>query len=169
MQSKDFNRTIDIRIKDVEQNSFEQICTKPSENSWSLAQVCVHLIDSANYFLEQVAICVSNNENANEEMAPNAKTMFLNNEFPNDVIEEPSSNDNTRQPDAKEEVLNSFAKIKEAISYSETQISKSIFKGKTKHPGLKYFSANEWLQFADMHFRHHLRQNNRIKTFLKLK
>ena len=65
-------------------------------------------------------------------------------------------------------ILSSFAKIKVAIKYSEVQISNSMFKGKTKHPGLNYFNANEWLQFAEMHFRHHLRQNNRIKTFLKL-
>ena len=27
--------------------------------------------------------------------------------------------------------------------------------GKTKHPGLNYFTAKEWLQFAEMHLRHH--------------
>jgi hypothetical protein len=33
---------------------------------------------------------------------------------------------------------------------------------KNKHPGLDYFNANEWLQFAEMHLRHHLRQKKRI-------
>ena len=42
------------------------------------------------------------------------------------------------------------------------------YKGKTKHPGLGYFSAEEWLQFAEMHFRHHLRQKKRIDEFLKM-
>lgn len=168
MICEDFKNTIDIWIKDVKQNSFKQLCVKPSQNSWSLGQVCVHLIDATNYFLEQIAICVSNNENANQEMLPNAKTMFLNNAFPNEVIEGPASNDDTCQPNSKKKILSSFAKIKVAIVYSEVQISNSMFKGKTKHPGLNYFNANEWLQFAEMHFRHHLRQNNRIKTFLKL-
>jgi hypothetical protein len=48
-----------------------------------------------------------------------------------------------------------------------TLISESQFNGKTKHPGLGYFSAKEWLQFANMHFRHHLRQKKRIDVFLK--
>lgn len=51
----------------------------------------------------------------------------------------------------------------------EMLISKSPFKGKTKHPGLDYFSAIEWLQFAEMHLRHHLRQKKRIDHFLKIR
>ncbi|MDB5279911.1 MAG: DinB family protein [Ferruginibacter sp.] len=47
------------------------------------------------------------------------------------------------------------------------RIAASKFKGKTKHPGLDYFSATEWLQFVDIHFRHHLRQKKRIDDFLK--
>lgn len=168
MTSEDIKNTIDIWVKDIEQYSFEQLCTKPSRNSWSLGQVCIHLIDSTNYFLEQIAICLSNNENASEEMTENAKTMFLNNEFPNDLIEGPSSNNNTSQPISKEEILSSLAKIRETIIYYETQIINSKFYGKTKHPGLNYFNAIEWLQFTEMHHRHHLRQRDRIKTCLKL-
>jgi len=44
-------------------------------------------------------------------------------------------------------------------------ISKSNHKGKTKHPGLNYFSADEWFRFAEMHFRHHERQKKRIDDF----
>jgi hypothetical protein len=39
-------------------------------------------------------------------------------------------------------------------------------KGKTRHPGLLYFSAPEWLQFAEMHLRHHFLQKQRIDAFL---
>jgi hypothetical protein len=37
----------------------------------------------------------------------------------------------------------------------------------TQHPGLYHFSANEWYQFAEMHFRHHVRQKKRIDDYLK--
>lgn len=168
MISEEIINTIEVWIKDVEQYSFEQICAKPSQNSWSLGQVCVHLIENTLYFLEQISICLSNNENATEEMTESAKTMFFNNEFPNDLIEGPPSNDNTCQPNSKDEILSSFAKIKESLIYCETQILNSMCYGKTKHPGLYYFNAIEWLQFIEMHFRHHLRQRDRIKSFLKL-
>ncbi|WP_131694803.1 hypothetical protein [Dyadobacter tibetensis] len=94
--------------------------------------------------------------------------MFVNNEFPNELIEGPPSNNYTPQPDSKEVVLSSLANIKERIINSETQISNSRYNGKTKHPGLNYFNASEWLPFIDMHFRHHLRQRDRIKTSIKL-
>ena len=168
MNSDGFINAIDIWIKDVDHLNFETLCEKPSPNSWSLGQVCVHLIDATNYFLEQALICSSNNENTNEKMKPNAKAMFHNNEFPNEHIEGPPTNNFTLQPKSKEEILSSFAQIKESIVQLEGQILESTYKGKTKHPGLDYFSACEWLQFAEMHFRHHFRQRDRIKAFLKI-
>jgi hypothetical protein len=47
-------------------------------------------------------------------------------------------------------------------------ITQSPYKGKTKHPGLHYFNADEWLQFADMHFRHHVKQKKKIDDFLRI-
>ncbi|MEJ7682628.1 MAG: hypothetical protein WKG06_33180 [Segetibacter sp.] len=58
------------------------MCAKPSPNSWSLGQVYMHLIDDTNYYIEQIKICVSTNDNVIEEASPGAKTMFLNNDFP---------------------------------------------------------------------------------------
>lgn len=58
--------------------------------------------------------------------------------------------------------------LKDEINKVEILISKSSFKGKTKHPGLGYFNASEWLRFAEMHFRHHLKQKKRIDDFLKI-
>ncbi len=168
MISADFRKTIDIWIKDIDELSFEQLCKKPAQNSWSLGQVCMHLTAATDYFLEQAGICLSNNENCKETMKPNAKAMFRDKEFPNERIEGPPSNNFTPQPTSKEEILSSFAKIKESIVQLEDQVLTSTYKGKTKHLGLDYFSATEWLQFAEMHFRHHFRQRDRIKAFLKI-
>jgi len=165
--SKDFIHTIDIWIKALEQNDFVQLCAKPSPNSWSLGQVCIHLIDATNYYLEQLNICLSTNDHAMEEMSPHAKTMFHNNEFPDEVIEGPTTNAGTPQPESKEELMRCLIKLREEINTTEILISPSPFRGKTKHPWLNYFNALEWFQFAEMHFRHHLRQKKRIDEFLK--
>jgi hypothetical protein len=45
--------------------------------------------------------------------------------------------------------------------------SQSSFKGKAKHPGLVYFSAIEWYQFAEMHFRHHFWQKKKPDALQK--
>lgn len=168
MPIENFNHTMDIWLKDLEQTSFDRICAKPSKDSWSLGQVCMHLIHETSYYLEQIKICLSTDDNAMKEMSPNAKIMFRNNDFPNKLIEGPSTNSNTAQPYSKEQLISDLMNLKEQINIAQTLISTSSSKGKTKHPGLNYFNANEWLQFAEMHFRHHLRQKKRIEDFLKV-
>jgi hypothetical protein len=164
----DFNRTVDIWIHTIQQYNFEHLCTQPAANVWSVGQVCMHLINDTNWFIEQIRICVSNNNNANETMSPFAQTMFLNNSFPNERLTNPA-NANVPQPISKEILLQLFIHLKKDMNDAATQIANSKSTGKTKHPGLHYFNANEWLQFAEMHLRHHLKQKERIEAFLKTK
>ena len=164
---KDSNHTIDIWIENLKQYDFTRLCAKPSPNSWSLGQLYMHLIEQTKYYIEQIRICVATSDNVMKEVSPGAKTMFLNNEFPDEIMEGPPSNFYTPQPENKEELMSSLMNLKDEINDIEILISKSPFKGKTKHPGLNYFSASEWFRFAEMHFRHHLRQKKRIDDFLK--
>lgn len=166
MLTKDFNNIIDIWIKELQQYDFARLCAKPAPTSWSIGQLMIHLIDDTNYYIEQLKICVSSDNNIFEESSPAAKRMFLNNDFPDEIIEGASANSLIQQPNNKEQLMSSLINVKKEISTVEVLISKSVFKGKTKHPGLGYFDAHEWLQFAAMHFRHHLRQKKRIDDFL---
>jgi hypothetical protein len=168
MLIKDFNHTIDSWIQEAEQSSFYRICAKPSPDSWSLGQVCVHLIEATRHYLEEINICLSTDDNATEEMAPHGKAMFQNNAFPDEFIEGPPTNSGTQQPESKEELLRSLKTLKAEINNIAIRISENPSAGKTKHPGLRYFNASEWLQFAEMHSRHHLRQKKRIEEFLKI-
>ena len=145
------------------------MCAKPSPSSWSLGQLYIHLTEDTNYYIEQIKICVNNNDNANEEAFPFAKKMFLNNGFPDEVIEGAPANSLIPQPGSTEELVNGLMALKYEMNNTAILISNSSFKGKTKHPGLNYFNAAEWLQFAEMHFRHHLMQKKRIDDFLKTK
>ncbi|WP_018617156.1 DinB family protein [Segetibacter koreensis] len=169
MLIEDFNRTIDVWITELEQYDFNSLCAKPSSDSWSLGQVYMHLIDETNFYIEQMKTCLGTNDNAAEEASTEAKSMFFNNNFPDEIIEGPPSNLYTPQPDNKEKLRSCLINLKNEIKVVEILMSTSSYKGKTKHPGLNYFSADEWLQFAEMHFRHHLRQKKRIDNFLKSK
>lgn len=163
-----FNHTIDIWIKELEHYNFKQLCAKPSADSWSLGQVYMHLIEDTNFYTEQIRICVSANNNVTEEASPGAKAMFLNNDFPDEIIEGAPANSRIPQPDNKEQLRSYLLNLKDEMNKAEILISKSLCKGKTKHPGLNYFNACEWLQFAEMHLRHHLRQKKRIDNFLRV-
>lgn len=155
-------------IKELETYSFIQLCTKPSPTSWSLGQLYLHLIEDTYFYLEQATIAASSEEHIFGEASPTAKAMFFNNGFPDEQIEGAPSNALIPQPDSKQQVMNDLLNLKDAVRNVELLISESSIKGKSKHPGLGYFSAQEWFQFADMHFRHHLRQKKQIDYFLKI-
>lgn len=166
---EDFNHIINFWLKELEHYDFNQICIKPSPTRWSLGQMYMHLIDDTKFYMEQIKICLSIPDHSNEEASPAAKKMFRNNDFPDEAIEGSPANAFMLQPDNKEHLMNELLKIRAEMNDLAILISKSTSQGKTKHPGLNYFSASEWLQFAEMHFRHHIRQKKRIDDFLKLK
>jgi hypothetical protein len=125
----------------------------------------MHLIENTNYYIEQIRICISTDDHENEEASTHGKKKLSNNEFPDEIIEGPPENSRTLQPASKEELMRSFLKLKDDVTAIEVLILQSTCRGKTKHPGLNYFNAKEWLQFADMHFRHHLDKRKELMRF----
>jgi len=169
MGNMDFSITIGIWLKDLQLYTFEQICRKPSKNNWSLGQVGMHLIKETDYFFEQVRTCAGIDDNQDKAKSMDAVIMFRNGQFPDEMIEGPPSNQNTPQPANIELLVSDFKRLKKEIETLESLIFKTTHEGKTEHPGLGHFNAKEWLQFAEMHFRHHLRQKKRIEDFLESK
>ena len=92
--------------------------------------------------------------------------MLQNNSFPDMMIEGPATGIYIRQPENKDEVRQKLLAIKTDVNrlYASFDPSKAI--GKTRHPGLLYFNTLDWLQFAEMHLRHHFRQKGRIDAKL---
>lgn len=169
MTIEDFHRTVDIWLTQLERYSFAEICAKPSLKSWSLGQVIMHLVAETNFYLEQINICISSNENSHEEATINAKMLFSKNALPDQIIEGPASNLLVSQAESKSQLQHSLRDLKDAFDEVSVQMLKSSFHGKSKHPGLGFFSASEWFQFAEMHLRHHLKQKERIDRFLHIK
>jgi hypothetical protein len=167
MTIENFNRTIDLWIAELERYTFTQLTAKPTPASWSLGQMYQHLIDDTRFYIGQILIAIASNDHAGEEAIPFARTMLHNNEFPNEVLEGDPSNAFIPQPASKEHLLSDLVNVKTEMNNVATQMTASPYHGKSKHPGFNYLSAKEWLQFADMHLRHHLRQKKRIDTFLE--
>jgi hypothetical protein len=161
-----FNLAIDFWIGSVKQYNLSQLCAKPP-GSWSMGQLYGHLIADTGFYIEQIKSCFNNQDHITEEASPAAQTMFLNNAFPDMIIEGAPSNAYIMQPGSKEQLEKDLLNLKKEMNRLGVLIAQSIERGKTKHPGLGYFSAEEWLQFAGMHFRHHLRQKKRIDDILE--
>ena len=163
-----FNKTINRWMEALSKYDFSTLCTKPSPEHWSLGQVYMHLIENTNYFIEQAKTCATTDDNATEQCSEEAEEMFRKNSFPDALLDGPPENALTPQPESKEQVMNELLKIKSDAAQVHAMIQASQHYGKTKHPGLNYFSANEWIQFAEMHLRHHFRQKERIDAFLRI-
>jgi hypothetical protein len=162
MLLKAFNDTIQQWIDYLDDYTLEMLCQKPAADSWSLGQVYTHITEDTAWFATQMEASMLSNANREKEMHEDAKAMFRNNSFPEKMIEGPATNSNIRQPQSKDELIQKLLAIKARVNTLCTSFDFSKASGKTMHPGLLFFSAPDWLQFAEMHLRHHFRQKKRI-------
>lgn len=164
-----FNNTIDNWITELGHYEPDKLFTKPGPGNWSLGQVYMHLIEETSYYIEQMECCLTHNENSSAQMDDKAKMMFSKNEFPDEIIKgDPFISENVKQPVSKFQLQKEMQELKLKMNVIGNKIINKESTGKARHPGLGYFSAKEWFQYADMHLRHHLRQKRRIDNYLKI-
>jgi len=165
-----FNETIQKWIEFLNDYSLEMLCQKPDDNSWSLGQVYTHITDDTAWFAEQMAAAMQTKADSDKEIHEHARIMLRNNSFPDSMIEGPVTSTYIPQPESKDEVRQKLLAIKAGVNNLYTSFDPSKTVGKTRHPGLLYFNTLDWLQFAEMHLRHHFRQKRRIdeKLFSKI-
>jgi hypothetical protein len=163
---RQFNETIEKWIAWLDDYTLEMLYQTPQAGSWSLGQVYIHIIDDTRYFAGQMGDSLPGNANGEKEMHEDAKVMFRNNEFPDALLTGPSTNAHIRQPESKHELWQNLVSIKDEVNKLFSGFNAEKAKGKTRHPGLLFFNALEWLQFAEMHMRHHFRQKKRIDEAL---
>jgi hypothetical protein len=163
---KAFTTTIQKWIDAIDDYTLEMLKQAPGPDSWSLGQVYRHILDDTEWFIGQMREALGTSENGDKEMHAHAQWMFANNTFPDRQIQGPATNRFIPQPASKEELRQRLLAIRDEVVLLFGNPDTVQATGKTQHPGLLYFSAGEWLQFAEMHMRHHLRQKERIDAVL---
>jgi hypothetical protein len=163
---RQFNETLQQWIGWLDNYSFATLLRKPRPGAWSLGQMYMHLLVSTEHFIDQAKIAAVTDMNGDKLMHENALRMFDNNSLPPRILEGPDNDSNTPQPGNKEEIAVRLARIRGDINGETVAAALSGSGGKTPHPGLLYFSGPEWLQFAEMHLRHHFLQWQRIEQQL---
>jgi hypothetical protein len=160
-----FNQSIDRWIGALDNYDNSRLCLQHDADSWSIGQVYIHLIEETGYYFQQCEICLSSRENTMQEMNDAGKKMFQQNRFPEERIQGSANVYNTQQPQSRAAVLTGLLELKKLMNDLGEKIRKVKSNGKTKHPGLGWFSAEDWFRFAEMHIRHHFRQKERIDRF----
>jgi len=160
---RQFNDTSDKWIAYLDDYTLSMLHQRPDAASWSLGQVYMHIIaDTAWYIGQMKAALSADNSDHEKEMRADAKTMFLQNGFPDARMANPFNSLDLSQPESKTSLQQSLLSIKAEVNQLCNSADISAATGKVEHPGFYFFSAAEWLQFAEMHMRHHFRQKQRI-------
>lgn len=162
-----FSKTADTWIGYLNNYPWPKMLLKPDPSSWSLGQVYMHLIEETNWYFDQAMACFGNSDFIDGETKEAGIEMLKNNSFPNIIVKgDPLISENVPQPLDKASIIAGFNKLKQRASLIEEKITQHFVHGKSAHPGLGYFTPAQWLQYSEMHLRHHLRQKQRIDLFL---
>ncbi len=163
----EFNHTIDSWSAALGKYSMDDLLVKPGENDWSIGQVYMHLLNETAFYIEQMEGCFRDNQYSAGLMKDAGKVMLANNEFPDEKIKgDPEVIEKIKQPVSKQELVTDMKSLKLRMNEVWEKIITDEPGGKTMHPGLGYFTAKQWAQFAEMHLRHHFRQKQRIDEYL---
>lgn len=158
---------ISIWENEIDRYSMEQLLQKPSANSWSLGQVYIHLWMAAKgFFFKNIQRIADGDEKVKMNGRKNfaGYLVFTFGMMPSIKIEMPGSVAvQPNQPESKEQLHKRMNEVKQLVRENAARINQLNPHATVKHPFLGYLTAAEWLQLCAIHFKHHLKQKNRIK------
>lgn len=164
------SQTIDIINEwqhEIDNYSMEQLLQKPSENSWSIGQVYIHLWMAAKgFFFKNIQRIADSDEKVKMNGRKNLAgyLVFTFGMMPSIKIEMPGSVAvQPNQPESKEQLHKRMNEVKALVRENVSRIHALNPRATVKHPFLGYLTAAEWLRLCAIHFRHHVRQKKRIK------
>jgi len=175
-----FEETVTTYIRELDGVSLDQLLWKPAEDEWSLGQMYMHLIRSAQWQLRNAALCLEpggGTEVSREGKTQLGEKLFTMGSFPPDRVRVPPSPQYTPpQPESKEQLVGGMqdtlrkmseiepeiALVFDPITEGRSESSKEIARNTVAHPQFGGLNALEWLHLIEMHYRHHLLQKQRL-------
>ncbi|ASS97171.1 DinB family protein [Peribacillus simplex] len=166
--SKRFEQVATYYIEELSKYSLDEFTRKPSEDEWSLGQMYNHLINGTLYLhLKAIKQCANGTTSDGGKKTEIGESIFKEGTFPPIRLKGPDTPDFTPpNPTGKEEVKEGLLQIIEKMQ--EIEKSSLTFRTARKFSTEEwdYLNAEEYFQLIEMHFRHHLRQKERIDQFL---
>jgi len=167
MKIKNFNDTIDIWIEDLARFNIGQLKIKPDDRSWSLGQLYEHLIEETNWYNGQLEMTLGNEKNIEKETSDAANILLKSGAFEDKLFRgDPLISENIKQPTTTSKLKVDLEQLKKNTNDIWEKINNTSKHGKSEHPGIGFLNCVEWIQYSEMHLRHHLKQKKRIEIFL---
>ncbi len=162
-------KSLDTYLKDLDKYSDVQFYFKSTPNTWSLGQMYEHLTLSHSFFIYHINNCLQKRKGQEGgEKNEFGKKISLKNSFPPIKIQMPEAW-RGEEPTAKTiaDYKNALPTMKSNVKNIMENIKTDDQSYKTLHVAAGWLSAVEWLQVADMHLRHHFRQQEELETTSK--
>lgn len=162
-------KSLDTYLKDLDKYNPTQFYFKNSDETWSLGQMYEHLTLSHSFFIYHINNCLQKRKGQEGgEKNEFGKKIQLKNSFPPIKIKMPEQWKGD-EPTAKtiEEYKDAFPIMKDNMRILLENIKNDDESYKTLHVAAGFLSAIEWLQVADMHLRHHFRQQEELENLSK--
>lgn len=168
---QNFEDIIHHYIEELNDINLEQLKQQPGDNEWSLGQMYRHLINTALYMqLRSAEQCIA--PEGGQSFTDGDKTeagiaVFELGAFPPIRIQVPPSPQYTpEQPDSKEQLVQGLNTVLQRWKDIAPRIQDAPMQNLVAHPRLGALNAKEWFMLVEMHYRHHLLQKERLKSYL---
>ncbi|AEI45815.1 DinB family protein [Paenibacillus mucilaginosus] len=148
----------------------EQLHRQPSPEAWSVGQVYTHLLNTAFHMqMRAIAACRNGEGQPEGSKSEAGEAVFRLGAFPPIKIAVPPTDaytpPNTEEADSLRARLE---KLRGECREVEAQLAAIPADRRVPHPRLGAMNAVEWFALIEMHFRHHLRQQRELDSFLGL-
>lgn len=154
----------------LEQTSDDTLRAATAPGEWTLGQVYAHIVDATDgMVVPQIEKCLSVERTA----AKKGKTLagffvFALGRIPPVRIRfQPIPGYAPKQPRDGASIRSSLDAMEARLLDLVARASSAPRDRRARHPLLGMLNAGEWLQFAQMHLHHHLRQRRRLEQLLK--
>lgn len=157
-------------LERMEAYSLEQLHRKPGEEDWSLGQMYLHLIQSALYMqFRNIELCRRGDVHPSPEQGKTeaGAAIIGSGSFPPIRIKVPATKEYTPgQPESKDAIRSGMAEVLAKLKELAPVLSSIPSDRLVEHPRLGFLNAVEWFALTEMHYRHHLLQQERLEAFL---
>ncbi|MGG4046207.1 DinB family protein [Paenibacillus favisporus] len=170
---QDLETSVERYLIELENFDMEQLLIKTNEEEWSIGQMYMHLIQTAQFMhLQHVDSCLAGNGTAlvtAEDKTEIGRKVYELGSFPPVRVRVPASPQYTpQQPESKEQIIEGLRSVVERMKRTEPALSQEPEQYKIPHPRFGPLSAKEWFLLVEMHYRHHFMQLERLKGELSL-
>lgn len=166
-----FEQVQETYLRALDRFDLERLTRVTAEDDWSIGQMYMHLIQSALHMqLRNAELCGNPQEAAaagGEGKTEDGQAVFALGSFPPIRIRVPADKQVTPpQPESKRQIVEGFARVAERMRELEPTLDAIPPSRTVRHPRLGALNAKEWFCLVEMHFRHHLRQLERLEAQL---